>query len=330
MILSSKMFTLLASRSAAKLSRTPSLLSTASRTYQSRAHPRPIPEVPLIDAMNDLLTLCEQKNRRRQRKLKRNQASIASPPPEDVASESTDVAASPKLDETVELAVNLNLDPRKPGQALRGSVELPHGTGKSLACAVFTKDEGLMAMAKQRGALYAGDDGLVEDIVEGKVPVDSFQRALATSDMLPVLSQRAARLLGPRGLMPNAKSNTLFSTKDELLESLESQLAGKEVQYRTDKEGIVHVPVGKASFGMEKLLENTGQVMKELLNVKPESYGKGKKSGKSTGKSAKYFLKASLSSTQGKGVRLDMRTVDPSSPFFLTSVEDSVSAEKAA
>ena len=187
-----------------------------------------------------------------------------------------------------------------------------------------------MAAAKAQGALYAGDETLIDEIVQGTVPVDSFQRALATSDIVPALSQRAARLLGPRGLMPNAKSNTLFSNSNELLESLDTQLAGKEAQYRTDKEGIVHVPVGKVSFGMDKLLENLGQVMKELQMVKPESYGKGKKSSKATGKSAKYFLRASVSTTQGKGSRLDLRTVDPSSPFFLTSIEDSTKAEQAA
>lgn len=281
-----------------------------SRTYVSRAHPRAIPEIPLLDAMDDLLRSADQRRRRRQRKYLRNNNN-----------KEEDNTHHP--DETVEIVVNLNLDPRKPGQALRGSVNLPHGTGKTIQCVVFTQDADLQAAVKQHGATATGGEELIDEIVNGTVPVDSFQRALATSDMMPILSRKAARLLGPRGLMPNAKSNTLFPKSQDLLQALETQLAGKEAPYRTEKEGIVHVPVGKVSFGQDKIVENIGQVMKELLAVKPEQYGKGKKSSKATGKSAKYFLKASVSTTQGKGVRLDLRTVDPSSPFFLNRVEDS-------
>jgi large subunit ribosomal protein L1 len=225
----------------------------------------------------------------------------------------------------VELALNLNLDPRRPGQALRGSISLPHGTGKKNAgCLVFTSNPDLQEAALKAGATHAGGEGLVDQIVSGDVAVDSVQTSLATSDIMPVLSKKIARILGPRGLMPNAKVGTLLTNGEELLEALDTQLAGKEVTYRTEKEGIVHVPVGKGSFGQEKILENIGEVMKTIFEVKPENFGKKKKKGKSgkAGKGTKYLLKASVSSTQGKGMRLDIRTVDPNSLFFLSSAED--------
>ena len=222
-------------------------------------------------------------------------------------------------DETIELSLNLNLDPRKPGQALRGSLSLPHGTGKIVRTIVFTNDVDLQAAALKQGALHAGGDALIEQVLQGEVPVDSFDRAVASSDMMPTLSKKVARLLGPRGLMPNAKVGTLVAA-EELLAALETQLTGKELQFRTEKEGIVHLPVGKSSFSREKLLDNIGQVMKVIFENKPESFGKGKKSG-SASKGTKYLMKASLSSTQGIGVRLDLRTVDPTSAFFLKSVD---------
>jgi large subunit ribosomal protein L1 len=160
---------------------------------------------------------------------------------------------------------------------------------------------------------------LIEQVLQGEVSVDTFDRAVASSDMMPTLSKKVARLLGPRGLMPNAKVGTLVAA-DELLEALDTQLTGKELQFRTEKEGIVHLPVGKSSFSREKLLDNIGQVMKTIFENKPETFGKGKKSG-SISKGTKYLLKASLSSTQGIGVRLDLRTVDPTSAFFLKSVD---------
>jgi large subunit ribosomal protein L1 len=317
------------------------LTSTTHRTYTSRAHPRAIPEVPLLDAMQDLLKLADQRRRRRERKARRNSSNNKLKSTTTEHTSSTTPEASPAAaavsqpptrhpDETVELAIHLNVDPRKPGQALRGSVHLPHGTGKVIHCVVFTNDPALQAQALAQGASHAGGDALIQDVVNGVVPVDSFQRALATSDVMPALTRQAARLLGPRGLMPNSKSNTLFPTSAELLNSLTTQLAGQEALYRTEKEGIVHVAVGKTSFGLDKLLENLGSVMKEVFAAKPEQYGKGKKSSsKATGKSAKYMLRASVSTTQGKGVRLDLRTIDPSSPFFLTNIDEGASVEKS-
>lgn len=283
----------------------PSSLS-ATRSYVSRAHPQVKPVFAVNEALDDLLQDIQKRRRRRQRKWVRNAKS-----PDEIKDRQ-------HMDETVELAINLNLDPRKPGQALRGSINLPNGTGKTFNCIVFTNDEELKEAALQAGAKYAGGTALMDALLSGEVPVDSLDRSLATADMMTTLSKKVARLLGPRGLMPNAKTGTLVQPQD-LLAALETQVAGREVQYRTEREGVVHVAVGKASFGTYKLLENIGAVMKEIFAVRPEQYGKGKK--KNVGKAARYLLKAFVSSTQGPSFGLDQRTVDPNSPFFLTSVE---------
>ena len=227
-------------------------------------------------------------------------------------------------DETIELALNLNLDPRKPGQAVRGALSLPNGTGKQVNVVVFTSDDGkdTIQAAKDAGATYAGGASLIESIQNGDIPVN-FDRALATPDMMPQLS-KIARILGPRGLMPNAKLDTIQPAA-KIADAVKAQAAGM-LQYRTDKNGIVHVGVGRGSFSEEKLAENIREFMTAIQAVKPESYGKGKKKsggpgkGKSAGakKDAKYYLKAYLTSTQGKGsVNIDIRTLDPTSTFFM-------------
>lgn len=221
--------------------------------------------------------------------------------------------------ETIELALNLNLDPRKPGQALRGSLVLPHGSGKTLQCVVFTESKQVAQEALENGAIHAGGEELVDSIQNGTVPLN-FDRALASPDMMGVLGP-LARTLGPRGLMPNAKVGTLVPT-EQMIEALKQQAAG-QVQYRTEKAGIVHLPIGKGSFSQESLLENARAVLEELHEVKPENFGKGKKGKKaSSSKNQKYLLKAHLSSTQGKGVRLDLRTVDPTSNYFMSVAPD--------
>lgn len=210
-----------------------------------------------------------------------------------------------------------------------GSIALPNGSGKKINCVVFTSDEELKNIALQNGALFAGGETLIDDILSGVVSVDNFQRALATKEMMPALTKKAARLLGPRGLMPNAKVGTLLpdavEAKEALVEVLSTVVAGKEVMYRTDKEGILHVPVGKASFGIHKLIQNIGKVMQTIFEVKPDSFGKGRKGKtKSVGKGTKYLLRAYISSTQGPSKRVSLRTVDPASTFFLTGVEPSL------
>ncbi len=239
------------------------------------------------------------------------------PTPEEVRE---DAAKNPyrRMDETVELALQLNLDPRKPGQSLRGSLSLPHGNGKKFAVAVFTDNAKLAEEALERGAVAAGGSSLIESIQNGSTPVTSFQRTLASPEMMSQLSP-VARLLGPRGLMPNPKLNTIIP-HDEMIDALDRQMSGVS-NYRTDKEGIVRLGIGKGSFGMEKLLDNIRDMMNEVQSVKPESFGKGKKGGKKgkVSKGTKYYLKAHLSTTQGKGsVLVDLRTIDPTSSFFMS------------
>ena len=283
------------------------LKTTASRLfYHSRAHPRPTPLHAVRVAVDTLLQDIQQRQKRRERKYKRNSK------PDDKG----------HLDETFELAVSLNIDPRRSGQGLRGSLTLPHGTGKTMNCLVFTADEELAKAALAAGAQAAGGASLMDQVVSGDVVLNKFQRCLATREIMPELTKKLARLLGPRGLMPNVKVGTLLEESSQLLGALETQMAGKEVTYRAKKEGIVHVPVGKGSLGTDKILENIGQVMTTIFEAKPENYGKGKKGSESTGKGTRYVLRASVSSTQGKGFRLDLRTIDPNNLLFLTSGEE--------
>ena len=227
-------------------------------------------------------------------------------------------------DETIELALNLNLDPRKPGQALRGTIPLPHGTGKKASILVFASDAETTTAASQMGGtaavtVVAGGQDLIQSIANGETPVATFDRAIATPDMMSSLS-KVARILGPRGLMPNAKLDTI-QPPERIIDAIRQQAAGM-VQYRTDKNGIIHAGIGKGSFTTEELLDNIKSFMNEIQNVKPESFGKGKKGsggskkgggGSSPKKDAKYYLKAHLTSTQGKGsVNVDLRTVDVS------------------
>lgn len=149
-------------------------------------------------------------------------------------------------DETVELSLCLNLDPQRPGQALRGSIPLPHGTGKKVNVIVFCSDEDTetIAMAKEAGVNVVGGSSVIESITNGSLPVN-FDRALATPDMMPSLS-KVARILGPRGLMPNAKLNTI-QPPGKMRDAIIAQTSGM-VQYRTDKNGNIMTGIGKGSF----------------------------------------------------------------------------------
>lgn len=301
------------------------------RGFHSRAHPEytTITATPILQAVDTLLADMDERHRGRARRWEENKdnrvaqrgayfaekGGAGAPTPEQVAE---DAAAHGyrRMDETVELALQLNIDPRKPGQALRGSLALPHGNGKTFAVAVFTDDAELATEALARGAACAGGAALVEAIKGGATPVSSFQRALASPEMMPQMSA-VARILGPRGLMPNPKLNTIVP-RDELLAALEKQMSGMS-NYRTDREGVIRLGVGKGGFGAEKLLENVRKLMNEIQEIKPESFGKGKKGQKKVAKGTKYYLKAHLSSSQSKGsVLLDLRTIDPTSSFFMS------------
>mmetsp|Transcript_16066 Transcript_16066/g.22629 ORF Transcript_16066/g.22629 Transcript_16066/m.22629 type:complete len:316 (+) Transcript_16066:146-1093(+) len=294
------------------------------RTYISRAHPKPIPEFGIQDAIDLVLKDTQFRIEKRQAKW---DASADYRAKHNVQTDNNGVFRN--QDETIEMALNLNLDPRKPGQALRGSIELPHGTGKKVQVVVFSSQAEIIEQALEVGAAHAGgEDDLIDKIKAGLIDITNMDRVLATPDIMPAL-QPLARTLGPRGLYPNAKDGTLLKDTASVLPALQSHLKGT-VSYRTEKSGIVQMGIGKQSFGKEKLLDNAKAVMEGIFEVKPETFGKqtkkggpgkGKKSG--GGNAAKYVLKAHITSTQGKGFKLDLRTVDPSSNFFMSKAPTS-------
>lgn len=202
-------------------------------------------------------------------------------------------AAHARFDETVELTVRLNVDPRRADQNLRGSLRLPAGVPRPVRTAMFTADEGKAREAREGGADAVGLEDLVEMVKrEGGAGVEAaFERVIATPEAMPVLGQ-VARVLGPRGLMPNSKTGTLGDDVRGML-----QRARESVQYRTDKYGHVQLGVGKVSFGEERLEENIRAVMQQLQAAKPEGVKK------------KYVLWAGVASTMGPGVPIDVASL---------------------
>lgn len=192
--------------------------------------------------------------------------------------------ASAKFDETVEIAINLGVDPRKSDQNVRGSIGLPHGLGKSIRVAVFAK--GAKAEeARSAGADVIGAEDLVESIKGGDLNFDSV---VATPDMMAQVG-KVGKLLGPRGLMPSPKVGTVTFDVGETVKSLKAGRA----EFRVDKAGIVHAPVGKASFGGKKIFENLSTLIAAVNRAKP-----------STSKGV-YLQRAAISLTMGPGVKLD-------------------------
>jgi large subunit ribosomal protein L1 len=201
--------------------------------------------------------------------------------------EAVDMAKSlapARFDETVELVVRLAVDPRKPDQALRGTVALPAGTGKDVRVAVFAEGESAAA-ARDAGADLVGSDELAAQIEGGTMDFDVL---IATPDQMPKLG-KLGRVLGPRGLMPNPKTGTVT---DDVAAAVGAFKGGK-VEYRTDRHGNVHVPVGRASFAAADLMTNAQAVIDELNRVKPAS-AKGR-----------YLIKVGISTTMGPGVKVD-------------------------
>lgn len=196
--------------------------------------------------------------------------------------------ATAKFDETIDLAVNLGIDTKQSDQNVRGMVVLPNGTGKTIRVAVFAK--GAKAEeAKKAGADIVGDEELSAMIQKGDMP---FERVIATPDMMGTVG-KLGQILGPKGLMPNPKLGTV--TMD--VTSAVKAAKGGSVEFRAQKEGIVHVGVGKASFDEKKLVENIRALMDALVKAKPSTM-KGN-----------YLKKAALSSTQGPGLRLDLSSL---------------------
>lgn len=193
--------------------------------------------------------------------------------------------AKAKFDETMELAVRLGVDPRQADQNVRGTVVLPHGTGRSVRVAVFAKGE-KEREAKEAGADVVGGEDLVKRIQEeGWLEFDS---AVATPDMMGLVG-RIGKVLGPRGLMPNPKLGTVTFDVGKAV----SELKAGKIEYRVDKAGIVHLPFGKASFGTEKLLDNAHTALASLVKAKPAS-AKGN-----------YIISVSVSSTMGPGIKVN-------------------------
>lgn len=191
---------------------------------------------------------------------------------------------APKFDESVEVAFRLGVDTKLADQALRGTVSLPHGTGKTVRVAAFANGEKARE-AKEAGADVVGGDDLVERVLAGEI---DFDAAVATPDMMAAVG-KAGRVLGPRGLMPNPKTGTV--TFD--IAKAVTAIKGGQLEYKTDKSGIVHLIIGKRSFGEQQLLENLQAVVDEVIRARPSS-AKGK-----------YVISVSLSTTMGPGVRLD-------------------------
>ena len=189
-----------------------------------------------------------------------------------------------KFDETVELAVRLGVDPRKADQVIRGTVALPSGTGKDVRVAVFAGGDAA-AEARAAGADHVGADDLAEKVEGGML---DFDVAIATPDLMPLVG-KLGRVLGPRGLMPNPKTGTVTTDVGKAVEDFK----GGKVEYRTDRYGNVHVPLGKASFELDKLDANFRAVMDELNRAKPAS-SKGR-----------YVKKISVSTTMGPGIKVD-------------------------
>ncbi len=196
--------------------------------------------------------------------------------------------ATAKFDETVEMSMNLGVDPRHADQMVRGVVSLPNGTGKTVRVAVFARgpkaDE-----AKEAGADIVGAEDLMEIVQGGTI---DFDRCIATPDMMPIVG-RLGKVLGPRGLMPNPKIGTVTMDVAQAV----SDAKGGQVQFRVEKAGIIHAGVGKASFDVDKLVENARAMYDAVMKAKP------------TGAKGTYVEKVSFSSTMGPGVSVSLESL---------------------
>jgi large subunit ribosomal protein L1 len=196
--------------------------------------------------------------------------------------------AKAKFDETIEMAFNLGIDPKHADQNVRGVISLPHGTGKNVRVAVFAKGEKAEA-AKKAGADIVGADDLAEKVQAGQM---DFDRVIASPDMMVTVG-KLGKVLGPRGLMPNPKLGTVTNDIAEAVKAAK----GGQVEYRAQKEGIVHAGVGKASFSEQALVENVRALFNAVNRAKP------------AGAKGTYLKKVSLSSTMGPGLKLDVASM---------------------
>jgi len=192
------------------------------------------------------------------------------------------------FDESVDAAIKLGVDPRHADQMVRGSVTLPHGTGRQVRVLVFAKGEKAKE-AQEAGADYVGDDDLVKKIQEGWL---EFDKVVATPDMMGAVG-KLGKILGPRGLMPNPKVGTVTTNVKEVVKNLKAGM----IEFRVDKAGIIHAPFGKKSFDVEKLEENFKALLETLIKAKPAS-AKGQ-----------YVRGIAVSTTMGPGIKVDQQKV---------------------
>jgi len=196
--------------------------------------------------------------------------------------------ARAKFDETVDMAIRLGVDPRQADQNIRGTVALPHGMGKTVRVLAFAKGE-KEREAQEAGADFVGNDDLIKKISEGWL---DFDKAVATPDMMAAVG-RIGKILGPRGLMPNPKTGTVSLDIGKAVREIK---AGK-LEFRVDKAGIVHVPVGRASFSAEQLIDNARMVLLTVLRAKPAS-AKGN-----------YVKGVTVATTMGPGIKIDLAQI---------------------
>ena len=196
--------------------------------------------------------------------------------------------ATAKFDETIEMAINLGVDPRHADQMVRGVCNLPNGTGRSVRVAVFAKDA-KADEARAAGADVVGAEDLMEQIQAGDMP---FERVIATPDMMPLVG-RLGKVLGPKGMMPNPKVGTVTMDVTKAV----GDAKGGAVEFRVEKTGIIHVGVGKASFSQEKLEENVNAFLSDIRKARP------------SGAKGVFMKRISICSTMGPGVRIDASEV---------------------
>ena len=197
--------------------------------------------------------------------------------------------ATAKFDETIEVAINLGVDPRHADQMVRGVCNLPNGTGRSVRVAVFAKDA-KADEARAAGADVVGAEDLMEQIQKGDMP---FERVIATPDMMPLVG-RLGKVLGPKGMMPNPKVGTVTMDVAKAI----GDAKGGAVEFRVEKAGIVHAGVGKASFTQDKLEENVNAFLTAIQKARP------------TGAKGTFMKRITLSSTMGPGVKIDSSDVN--------------------
>lgn len=196
---------------------------------------------------------------------------------------------SAKFDESIEVSLNMNLDPRHADQMLRSTIVLPHGTGKTQRIAVFAKDD-KAAEAEKAGADVVGADDLVAKVKGGFL---DFDIVVASPDCMPLVGQ-LGKILGPKGLMPNPKLGTVTPNVVKAIEDIKAGM----VEFRTEKNGIVHALVGKKSFGQAKLEENINAFVSKVKSEKP------------SGAKGQYMLKMSITSTMGPGIKIDLGSLE--------------------